>query len=187
MCAVNVVLLAATLAMTAASGYYAADSAKKSGQYQAEVATQNAELDENRATQARQIGAIQEDQQRQKVRQFAGSQEADFAARGIDLSSGVVNAMLDDTFTLGETDALTIRSNAMRESWGYGVSATNSRNEGRFAKWGGKQQSTGTLLSTGANMTGQIYGGYQSGALGGKAASSTGTVGTKTGANRKAY
>lgn len=184
MCEATTILTVISLASTAAAGYYAADSAKKTGEYTQEVAEQNAALDQNRERQAKEIGAIREEEQRQQVRQFAGSQEADFAARGIDLGSGVVTAMLDDTFTLGETDALNIRANAMREAWGYSVSATNNRNEGKFAKWSGDRQAMGTYLSTAGSLAGQGYSGYQSGAFGSKAGGSS-IPGTKTGANRK--
>lgn len=184
MCYVAVIPYIA-LAFTAAAGVYSADSAKKTGEYTQEVAEQNAALDQDRERQAKEIGAIREEEQRQKVRQFAGSQEADFAARGIDLGSGVVTAMLDDTFTLGETDALNVRANAMREAWGYSVSATNNRNEGKFAKWSGNRQAMGTYLSTAGSLMGQGYSGYQSGAFGGSRAGASSIPGTKTGANRK--
>lgn len=172
------------MAATAVAGYYSADSAKKTGEYTQEVAEQNQALDLEREQQSKQIGAIREEEQRQKVRQFAGSQEADFAARGVDLSSGVVTAMLDDTYTLGETDALNIRANAMREAWGYSVSATNNRNEGRFAKWSGNRQAMGTYLSTAGSLAGQGYSGFQSGTFGSKASGSS-IPGTKTGGYRK--
>lgn len=162
MCELTTALLVTSLIFTGAAGAYSADSAKKAGQYQAEVAKQNAELDDLRATQAATIGSMQEEQHRAKVRQLAGSQRADFAARGIDLQSGVVQDMLDETYTLGETDALMIRYNAMNEAWGYKTQATNSRNEGRFAQWRGKREATGTYLTTAASMAGTLGGSYGS-------------------------
>jgi hypothetical protein len=155
------------LAATAVSGAYAADTQKEAGQYQAEVAQQNAELDEHRAAQASQIGAIEEERHRAKVRQMAGSQRANLAAQGIDLQSGTAEALVDETYTMGEVDALTIRYNAQQEAWGYRTSAVNERNSGRFAKWGGKRQATGTYLSTAASMASSGYGAYSNGTLGG--------------------
>src|SRR3546814_5198419 len=70
--------------------------------YQADVAEKNADLDEFRAQQAATIGAVQEEQHRAKVRQLAGAQRADFAARGIDLRSGVVQDLVGETYTMGE-------------------------------------------------------------------------------------
>src|SRR3546814_21202709 len=60
-----------------------------------------------RAQQAATIGAVQEEQHRAKVRQLAGAQRADFAARGIDLRSGVVQDLVGETYKMGEGDALT--------------------------------------------------------------------------------
>lgn len=166
-------LMWASLALTAVSGAYAADSAKKSGQYQANVAAQNAELDEFRATQAQRIGAIEEDKQRAKVRQVVGSQRASLAANGIDLGSGTAEDMIVETETMGEVDALTLRFNAMNEAWGYRTSAVNERNSGKFAKWSGKRQATGTYLSTAASMAGTAAGAYQNGTFGSRTGPST--------------
>lgn len=155
------------MAVTAYAGARQASAQKASGEYQAQVAKQNAELNDLRATQAATIGSIKEDQQRAKVRQMVGAQRAQYAANGIDLGSGVVQDMTDQTTTMGETDALMIRYNAMNEAWGYRTQAVNDRNEGRFAKWAGRQQATGTYLSTAANLAGQGYSSYSSGAFGG--------------------
>lgn len=144
---------AIAVGLMAVSGAYAADAQKKTGQYQAEIAAQNAELDETRAEQASRIGAIEEEKHRAKVRQLAGTQRANLAAQGIDLSSGTAEAMVEETYTMGETDALTIRFNAMNEAWGYRTSAKNERNAGRWAKASGKNAATGTYLSTAANMS----------------------------------
>src|SRR3546814_559033 len=130
------------------------------------------------AQQAATIGAVQEEQHRAKVRQLAGAQRADFAARGIDLRSGVVQDLVGETYTMGEADALTIRFNAMNEAWGYRTQAVNSRNNARMARFGGKQASRNTYLTTAAGLAGQAYGGYQSGAFsGGGGSAPTGATG----------
>lgn len=156
-------IFAIGLALTAASGAYAADSQKKAGQYQADVAAENAKLDDFRAEQSSRLGSIQEEQQRAKVRQMVGTQRATLAANGIDMSSGTAADMIDEAQTMGEVDALTIRFNAMNEAWGYRTNATNSRNEGAFARWSGKRQATGTYLSTAASMASMGYSAYGQG------------------------
>lgn len=168
MCEVSTVLLVSSMLFTAGAGYVQAKNQEDAGKYQADVAKQNAELNDLRASQAATIGAIQEDQHRAKVRQMAGTQRANYAANGIDLGSGVVQDMLDQTYTMGETDALTIRFNAMNEAWGYRTQAVNNRNEGAFAKWSGNQQARGTYLTTAGSLAGQGYDGYKSGAFGKK-------------------
>lgn len=160
MCDVTTALMVGSLIFSVGSGVVAADSAKAEGNYRQQVANQNAELDDIRATQAATAGAMQEEAHRAKVRQMAGAQRADFAARGIDLQSGIVQDLQDETYTFGETDALMIRYNAMNEAWGYRTSATNERNAGRFARWSGNRQAMGTYLTTAANATGTLAGAY---------------------------
>src|SRR3546814_6613788 len=90
------------MALTGYAGYEQAEGQKDMARYQADVAEKNADLDEFRAQQAATIGAVQEEQHRAKVRQLAGAQRADFAARGIDLRSGVVQDLVGETYTKGE-------------------------------------------------------------------------------------
>jgi hypothetical protein len=158
-------LLVASMAFTAVSGYMQAEGAKAEGRAAQEVAKQNAELDDFRAKQAATIGAIEEERHRGKVRQMVGTQRANFAANGVDLGSGVVEAITDETTTMGETDALTLRFNAMNEAWGFRTQAVNSRNQGRMARWSGNQQARGTWLTTAGNLASMGYQGYQSGAF----------------------
>ena len=49
------------------------------------------------------------------------------AANGVDLSSGSPLDILGDTAMYGELDALTIRSNAEREAYGYRVQSRRRR------------------------------------------------------------
>lgn len=165
MCAPAALLVASTL-FTVGAGVMQAQSASDVAKYEAKVANQNAELDDARAAQAAAIGSIQEERHRAQVRQMAGSQRANFAARGVDLGSGVVQDMLDETYTFGETDALTIRFNAMNEAWGYQTQAVNNRNAAAGARYRGRAERIGTLLTTAAGAGGQLYQGYQSGAFG---------------------
>lgn len=162
------------MVLTAGAGAYKADAENKAGQYQAEVADQNAKLNDFRAEQAGQIGAIQEEQHRAKVRQLAGTQRANLAANGIDLGSGTALDMVTETYTMGEQDALMIRYNAMNEAWGYRTQAVNDRNSGRFAKAQGKNAAMGTYLTTAASLSSMAAGGYGSGTFGGGGGGATG-------------
>lgn len=179
MCEPTTILLVSSMVLTAAGGVYKADAEKKAGQYQAEVADQNAKLNDFRAEQAGQIGAIQEEQHRAKVRQLAGTQRANLAANGVDLGSGTALDMVTETYTMGEQDALMVRYNAMNEAWGFRTEAVNDRNRGRFAKAQGKNAAMGTYLTTAASLAGQGYQGFASGAFGG----GSGAKAAKAGAN----
>ena len=94
--------------------------------YQAQVA-RNAQLVASyNAANALKVGQIQEDQQRQKTGLIIGAQRAALAAQGGDVTSGSAIDIFGDTARAGEMDALTIRSNAIRQSWGFQVAGANS-------------------------------------------------------------
>jgi hypothetical protein len=176
-----------SIGLTAATGLYGADQQRKAGRHEQEVAEQNARLDRLRQDQAREAGNSQEEQQRARVRQVLASQRAAFAAQGIDASTGSPLDILGDTAGAGYGDALTMRSNALREAWGFGVSATNEVNRGRAARRSGNSQAVGTLLSSAASAAGQ----WGSAGFGGNrarpAASTSASAGRQPGPYRSGY
>lgn len=93
--------------------------------YQAAVDRNNSLISKRQADDAIARGKVEEDQLRLKVNQVKGSQRAAFASTGVDLGSEVVSDTLADTAATGELDALTIRSNAAREAYGYKVHGMN--------------------------------------------------------------
>lgn len=78
---------------------------------------------EAQATDAIQRGKESELIFRQKLKQTIGSQRASFAAQGVDVGSGSPADVQADTARQGELDAITIRTNAAREAWGYSTQA----------------------------------------------------------------
>lgn len=172
---------AAAMVVTAAAGAYSADSSKKLGQYENEVAQQNANLEDYRAEQVGRSGAMAEEQHRQKVRQMVGTQRASLAANGIDLGSGTAEDMIGDTWSMGEADALTIRYNAMQEAWGLRTNATNLRSGGKAAVIRGKNEATGTYLSTAGSLMSMGASGYSQGMFGGGKAATGGGYGATSG------
>lgn len=174
------VLAVASLALGVYSGVQTSKAQKAAGEYQQQVADQNAAIGRNQAEQARQIGNIEEARVRRQARAAVASQRAALAANGLDINSGTALDLQAETAGFGEADALTARSNALRQAWGFEVGAVNDVNQGRAARAAGQNAATGTLLTTGANLAGGVYGGYQSGTFGG-GSSSSGKTKTKTG------
>lgn len=166
MCDIATATLVATIAAgaTTAYGQYQQGQAQKEQYaYQAAVNRNNAIISERQAEDALQRGQIAEDEHRLKVQQIKGSQRTRFAASGVDLGSAVVSDTLADTAMLGELDALTIRNNAQRESYGYRVQASNYEasaglNEiaGDNASQAGFIGATSTILGT-ASTVGSKY------------------------------
>lgn len=146
----------AMVAMTVIGGAVTAKAQRDQGKYESEVAQQNAKVADLQAEQAKQIGSIEEERQRARVRQQIASQRVAFAANNVDAATGTAAEVLGDTAGFGYADATMIRSNALREAWGYKVDATNSRSRAKASRYNGRMGATGTLLTTGAQATGQF-------------------------------
>jgi hypothetical protein len=106
------------------------------------------------------------------VRGTIGAQRAGFAAGNIDVAFGSAADVQADAAYLGELDALTIRTNAAREAWGFQVQSEDlrrqaaiTRKEGAAAATAGQQQASaanvavvGTLATAGGSLLAQRYG-----------------------------
>ena len=130
-------------------------------QYQAAVDRNNKIIADRQAEDAVKRGEAAEEEHRRKVQAIKSDQRVGFASRGIDLGSDVVVETLSDTAMLGELEALTIRSNAAREAYGYRVqgmnyeaSAGNNALAAKNAKSAGKTAMFSTLLSGASTVAG---------------------------------
>ena len=105
--------------------------------YQAQVARNNQIMADRMAADATERGRIEEDARRRRTAQTMGTQTAILAGQGTDLA-GSPTDILGDTAAAGELDALTIRSNAAREAWGYRVKGVEFGNEAALATIAGR-------------------------------------------------
>jgi len=132
--------------------------------YQAQVNDNNRKIAEWQAQDAIDRGEIEEKQHRIKVSQLAGRQRSVLASNNVEVDSGSALDVLGDTAELGELDALTIRSNAEREAYGYRVSAMNqgaeaglNRTAGANARVSGNYGTMTSLLSGGNTLADKWY------------------------------
>lgn len=146
--------------------------AKEASDSQADLSDWNAQVADLQATDAIARGAQQESRFRASVRTMIGSQRAGLAASNVDVGFGSAVDVQADAAYLGELDALTIRTNAAREAWGYKVSAEDlrkraeiQRKEGVYQEKAGQEraaaakwQAAGTLIGTGASLLQARYG-----------------------------
>lgn len=129
----------------------------EAGEYQEDVASENARIAKLQAKQARTLGGMEEDRYRRSLKILQGKQRAAAGASGRDITGGgTVADLLATTAGVGEMDALTIRSNAAREAWGYNVQAANYKAQGKMAQRAGRIGAIGTLL-TGGSQAGGVY------------------------------
>lgn len=89
------------------------------------LALRNQNIQDMQAKDAIARGQVNEQKSRDITGQRLGTQTAILAGQGTDLS-GSPTDILTDTARSGEQDALTIRSNAAREAWGYQIGAGNA-------------------------------------------------------------
>lgn len=148
-------------------------AAKAASESQGQLADYNAEIAELQASDALERGAEEESRYRQQVRGIIGQQRAGQAAANIDVSYGTAADVQADAAYLGELDALTVRTNARREAWGFKVQAEDlryrgviARKEGAAAEEAARAGATGTRAAAGAAAT-QSYLGAAATLIGG--------------------
>ncbi len=147
--------LAAVLAV--AGGVQTARAQKAAGEAQAQADEANARIGRQQADQARQIGNMEEERQMRRVRAAVATQRATQAANGLDVNSGTALDLQAETAGFGTADALNLRSNAIRQAWGFEVGAVNDINSASAARAAGSNAATGTMLTTASQVAG-MYG-----------------------------
>ena len=133
-------------AMKAKSQWSEGNAAMKAGEGQRDVAESqaslsdyNAQVADLQAKDALERGAEEESRFRIGVRDLVGKQRTGFAASGIDVGYGSAVDVQADTAFLGELDARTIRTNAMREAWGFNVQGEDLRRRAVISRMEGQQ------------------------------------------------
>lgn len=180
MCLDPVSLAVVGTVVAGASAYQATSTQKAVAGYQAKVADNNAQVARWQAADAEARGNTAAANVRRKYAALAGTQRASLAARGVDISDGSANAMLQDTAFFGAVDESTTRANAAREAWGYQVQA------GNFASSAAASQAQAnamnplfsagtTMLGTATSVASKWYGAPTTGGGGWDAAGFTGT------------
>lgn len=122
----------AFVAMAAFSAYSSAEAQSSADEYAASVARNNETVAEWQAGDAQRRGAEATAATRRKYMSLQGTQRANMAARGLDITDGSANSILQDTSFFGQYDENTVRANAAREAWGYKVQAGNFADEAGF-------------------------------------------------------
>lgn len=154
----------ASAAMGAISAMEQADAAERQAQAQKQQADYNAEVSRLQANDAINRGNVAAEQQRNKIKMIQGTQRAAMGGSGGNVDAGSFADIQLDTVVLGETDAQNIRTNSLREAWGFKNQATNYTMAGNEALRVGEEkanyyrgQAMGSLL-TGVGSAGKSMG-----------------------------
>jgi len=145
MCGIEAALMVAGTVMSAYASEQQAQDARNLANY-------NAKVREYQAQDTIDRGAVEEQKQREKVRQFMGSQRAAMGASGVEVASGSFGDVLQQSAAMGERDALTIRNNAMRAAWGYRTQSAAEQFEGEARARVYEGQAVGSLLTGSGNV-----------------------------------
>lgn len=164
----------AALAASVVSGVVGAGGAIMQGQaqakqakYQSAVERNNAKIAGWQADDATKRGQIEEQRQRLATARLRGAQRAGMAANGVEIDSGSPLDILMDTQQLGELDALTIRSNAEREAYGFRSQQGNLMAQAGLTQMAGRNAQTAGYISAGSTLlssaatTGDRYATYK--------------------------
>ncbi len=147
-------------ALTLTGAANKAKAEKVQGAYQNSMLQANATFADMQSQDALRRGDKEASSLEKKGKSLIGSQRAAFAAQGIQVDTGSALDVQLDTAEQVRLDALTIKNNAWRESWGYEVQASNLRYQGKFAQLGANTAASNTLLTGGlqaANYGAQAY------------------------------
>jgi hypothetical protein len=135
--------LAGMSAIASAYGSIQRGKARKS------IADANKFISELKAKDALRRGGTRAAKSRQRIKKIVGKQRANLAAQGIRLGVGSAQDIQQETQDIGELDALTIRTNAAREAFGFRTQAEQFGTAGRAAEREGKSEAVQTLLTGG--------------------------------------
>jgi len=138
---------------------------KEAAESVASLSDYNAGVAQVQAQDAIERGAEAESRFRTQIRGVIGTQRANQAAGNIDVNYGSAVDVQADAAFLGEMDALQIRTNAARESWGYKVESHNyamtasiQRKEGANLALAAAAQARGIRASGNASATANYLG-----------------------------
>jgi len=135
------------LAVMAVGTVISAAGQYQQGQTQQAIDNRNAMVANYQASDALVRGSSAEQIQQSKVRQLVASQTAAAGASGAAVESQSFGKVIDQTNEMGTVDALTLRTNALREAWGYKNQAAGLGYAGDAAALMGTTGAIGTALT----------------------------------------
>lgn len=153
--------------MAAIGGYTASRTRQEVGNYQAAVARNNAAFASAQAADAKERGDLAASDVARRSGALQSRQAAAMAARGLDITTGSPDAILNDTSFFGEYDQRRTRSNAAREAYGFEVRAGNFQGDAAAYQAGADAENPllsaamgggGSLLSSGNLVSPKWYG-----------------------------
>ncbi len=146
-----------SLASSALGSIAQGRAASQSAKYNAQIQQNNAQIAEQNSRLASEEGAANAAAASQKTRAEVGGIKAAQAANNLDVNKGSAVDVRSSAAELGELNAITIRSNAACQAYGYQTQSASDtaqadldRQQGKSAETAGYINAGTTLLSGGA-------------------------------------
>lgn len=153
------IALVATLGSAAIGAVGAIQQGRAASQaagYNAEVAANNAKIATQNAGFAAAEGEANAAASAAKTRAKIGATLAGQGASGIDVNSGSSVDVRESESKLGMLDAMTIRSNAARQAYGFQTQAVGDQAQSQLYKSQQKSDQLGGYLNAGATVLGGV-------------------------------
>jgi len=153
---IGIALTALSTGVAVYSSVQTAEAQKQQAAYQASVNKNNSIIAQRAADDARIRGEEEVRKARKQAAALASRQRVALAGAGIDVAGGSALDLMEDTISMGEADALTIRGNAEREALGFEAQSAGFVNAAAFNLASGNSSGlaiAGTAL-TGASSVG---------------------------------
>lgn len=149
------------LSAVAAGGQYMgaqqqADAQREAAAWQALQHEGNAKIAEINAGLVLKKGEEEQELMRKKGNVIGGAQRAALAAQGIDVTQGSSVEIQEDTQAQIMSDIAKIKTNAVREAWGYRMEAHNQRTSAMMGRIGAESAASATMLGAGFRAIGQL-------------------------------
>ena len=122
--------------------------------YNATIAGFNADQANRNAAMVSEAGSAKAAMQSRETRANFGTERARAAGGGLSPNSDSASDVQTSTAELGQLDAMTIRTNAAKEAYGYQTQSTNFRNEAELDKMSAKQAKTASYYKAAGSLLG---------------------------------
>jgi hypothetical protein len=138
--------------VSAVGSIFTGSAQQSAANYNAQIQLKNAQQAKINSQIAGQAGNAQVEAQELRNRAGMGSLKAMQGASGIDVNSESSTAVEQSQREIGQLDALTVRSNATREAYGYATQAQSYTEKAALEKAQGENAATASYINAGSSL-----------------------------------
>lgn len=150
-------LAGASMAGSAVSAYgqlQSSQAASTAANYNAQVAENNAGISTQQAMWVGQKGVQAASNSQMKTAATVGSIKANQGASGVEIGTGSNADVVTSAREVGMLDALTIRSNAAREAYGYQTQAVSEKAQAQLDRFAAKNDISAGKINAATTLLG---------------------------------